>query len=355
MNSLELQLLDGCLEYLNEGRVIDPIDMMYEHITREINDFDRLVCNESVINEMRRVPMWEINLKKKVKALWERFVKFIESVVAGIKKFVAAVAGKVKSLFTNSNKAKAKEADKNADNVNIDLTGKSEEEVEESVSIFEAAEGINITVSDFGSCVICKDEKDGKFYNMDDSGLSRINSILSAAVNHIKNDKEFDDTCDITRIHFSEDIDGFDSDGKSLQTYHSFEDAMDALTKSAGKAQAAIQKIAGYVVELEQIKNDGKKEMQELEYMKVDSYKDEIKEKVNSIKNRIERCTKLTNTLQKLMKSVANIEKAISKQYFKLLKHVYKINGEKFTFAKKKDELFDFSYKVATASMSSQE
>ena len=352
MSNNELEL-DCALAYLNEGKVVYPIDMMYEHITREINDFDRLVCNESVINEMKVIPEWQVNLKKKVKALWEKFVKFIESVVASIKKFVATIAGKVKSLFVNSNKAKAKEADKNTDNVNIDLTGKSEE-VEESV-VFEASEGINITVSDFGSCVICKNESDGKFYIMDDSGLNRVNSILSAAVNHIKNDKDFDDSCDITRIKFTNNVDGFDSDGKSLQTYHSFEDAMDALTKSAGRAQDAIQKIAGYVVELEQIKNDGKKEMQELEYMKADSYENEIKEKVNSIKNRIERCTKLTNTLQKLMKSVANIEKAISKQYFKLLKHVYKINGEKFTFAKKKDELFDFSYKVATASMNGSE
>lgn len=88
MNNLQL---DCALSYLNEGKIINPIELLSEQISYEINQFNSLMESDNIINE---------SISGYIANGFKKIVEFIKNIVTKI-------AEKIKYLF-DKNKVAAK-------------------------------------------------------------------------------------------------------------------------------------------------------------------------------------------------------------------------------------------------------
>ena len=86
MNNLQL---DCTLAFLNEGKVVDPISMLSESITNEINNFNIMMEGYEIVNEKFDIKAALSNIKEKVIKFFKAICTFIKGIYEKIKKLIA--------------------------------------------------------------------------------------------------------------------------------------------------------------------------------------------------------------------------------------------------------------------------
>ena len=95
MNNLQL---DCTLAFLNEGKVVDPISMLSESITNEINNFNIMMENNiELLSEKVDIKTVYNKVVSKIKQLLEKFVKFCKNIYKNIKEKVSKIKINIKN------------------------------------------------------------------------------------------------------------------------------------------------------------------------------------------------------------------------------------------------------------------